>query len=114
MQWLNPNAFVSSLDPSTGACFGGDSSKNCQFGSLRRNALHGPNFAWSDFYLTKWFASTERVKMRFDAQFFNVFNPDPLTFTGVALALAAVALAACVIPALRASRVHPMVALRYE
>jgi hypothetical protein len=29
---------------------------------------------WSDFYLTKWFTVTERVKLRFDAQFFNVFN----------------------------------------
>ena len=26
VQWLNPNAFVSAVDPSTGACFGGDSS----------------------------------------------------------------------------------------
>jgi putative ABC transport system permease protein len=45
---------------------------------------------------------------------FGVPVRDPLTFTSVALALAAVALAACVIPALRASRVDPMVALRYE
>ena len=74
VQWLNPNAFVSSVDPSTGACLGGDSSKNCQFGNLGRNALRGPHFAWSDFYLTKWFPLTERVKMRFDVQFFNVFN----------------------------------------
>ena len=51
VQWLNPNAFVSTVDPSTGACFGGDSPKNCQFGNLGRNALRGPNFAWSDFYL---------------------------------------------------------------
>jgi hypothetical protein len=74
VQWLNPNAFVSTVDPSTGACLGGDSPKNCQFGSLGRNALRGPDFVWSDFYLTKWFPLTERVKMRFDVQFFNVFN----------------------------------------
>jgi hypothetical protein len=32
------------------------------------------NFAWSDFYLTKSFPLTERVKLRFETQFFNVFN----------------------------------------
>jgi len=74
VQWLNPDAFVSTVDPSTGACFGGDSTKNCQFGNLGRNALRGPNFVWSDFYLTKSFSLTERVKLRFDTQFFNVFN----------------------------------------
>jgi len=74
VQWLNPNAFVSTVDPSTGACYGGDSPKNCQFGDLGRNALRGPNFAWSDFYLTKWFPLTERAKIRFDVQFFNLFN----------------------------------------
>ncbi len=74
VQWLNPDAFVSTVDPSTGACFGGDSPKNCQFGSLGRNALRGPHFAWSDFYLTKSFPLTERVRLRFDTQFFNVFN----------------------------------------
>jgi Carboxypeptidase regulatory-like domain len=74
VQWLNPNAFVSSVDPSTGACNGGDSPTACQFGNLGRNALRGPNFFWSDFYLTKWFALSERVKLRFDTQFFNVFN----------------------------------------
>ena len=48
--------------------------KNCQFGDLGRNALRGTNSAWSDFYLTKWFPLTERVKIRFDVQFFNLFN----------------------------------------
>ena len=74
IQWLNPDAFVSVVDPSTGACTGGDSAKNCQFGNLGRNALRGPDFFWSDLYLTKWFQLTERVKLRIDGQFFNVFN----------------------------------------
>ncbi len=74
VQWLNPDAFVSTVDPSTGACYGGDSPRNCQFGNLGRNALRGPNFAWSDFYLTKLFPLSERLKLRFDTQFFNVFN----------------------------------------
>jgi hypothetical protein len=74
LQWLNPNAFVSAVDPSTGQCAGGDDPQHCQFGDLGRNALRGPDFLWSDFYLTKWFPLTERVKLRVEAQFFNVFN----------------------------------------
>jgi hypothetical protein len=74
VQWLNPDAFVSTVDPSTGECLGGNSPKNCQFGTLGRNALRGPDFAWSDFYITKWFPISEHVKMRFDVQFFNVLN----------------------------------------
>jgi hypothetical protein len=74
VQWLNPEAFVSTVDPSTGACFEGDSPKNCQFGNLGRNALRGPNFAWSDFYITKSFSLAEHVRLRFDVQFFNIFN----------------------------------------
>ena len=74
VQWLNPNAFVSAVDPSTGACTGGNNAQNCQFGNLGRNALRGPDFAWSDFYLTKWFTLREHVKLRLEAQAFNVFN----------------------------------------
>jgi hypothetical protein len=74
LQWLNPDAFVSAVDPSTGQCYGGDSAQNCRFGSLGRNALRGPDFLWSDFYLTKWFPLSEHVKLRFEGQFFNVFN----------------------------------------
>jgi hypothetical protein len=74
IQWLNPAAFVSSVDPSTGACAGGDNATNCQFGNLGRNALRGPDFFWSDMYLTRWFQLTERLKLRLDGQFFNVFN----------------------------------------
>ena len=87
IQWLNPNAFVSAVDPGTGACYGGDNPTNCQFGDLGRNSLRGPDFVWSDLYVTRRFRLREGLMLRVDGQFFNVLNhPNfalPLVVAGI-------------------------------
>jgi putative ABC transport system permease protein len=55
------------------------------------------------------------IASHFMAQLLYGVRPtDPLTFAAVALLLIAVALLACYLPARRAIRIDPMIALRYE
>jgi putative ABC transport system permease protein len=45
---------------------------------------------------------------------FEIKPTDPITFSVVTVVLVIVALGACWIPARRATRVHPVIALHYE
>ena len=73
-QWLNPDAFVSVVDPTTGTCTGGDNAANCQFGDAGRNTVRGPHFTDSDITISRTFRLPEHASFRFDVQMFNAFN----------------------------------------
>ena len=50
------------------------SNKDGTFGTSRRNQFHQPSFKTVDFSIIKNTRLTERVKVQFRAELFNVFN----------------------------------------
>lgn len=77
MQWFNPNAFIR---PAAGT-----------WGNLGRGVYQGPGLADLDISLTKMTALTERMKLQFRGEFFNILNhpnfasPNPTVFSGTAI-----------------------------
>jgi len=66
------------------------------------------------FGLLAGLAASQAVTRILASQLFAVSALDPLTFASVAVILVGVAIAACYIPARRAMRIDPVVALRHE
>jgi predicted permease len=74
----------------------------------------GKGVALAVFGITAGIAAALGVTRYLESMLYTVKPIDPMTFICVAALLFAVAVAACYIPASRAMRVDPMVALRYE
>jgi putative ABC transport system permease protein len=82
-------------------------------GDVLRMVLRG-GMEMSGLGLLLGFGGALGVTRLLQTMLFGVGSRDPVTLAAVAVILACVAMLACYIPARRASRVDPVVALRYE
>jgi predicted permease len=86
-------------------------------GAPRNNILRlvlGEGARMAAFGVLIGIAASLAITRLISSLLFGISATDPLTFVGVAVLLSAVALLASYIPARRATRVDPLVALRYE
>ena len=86
----------------------------CVANSVQVNSTFGKYALRDHFGVLLGIGGALAATRALESLLFGVSATDALTFALVALLLALVALLACWIPARRAARVDPMVALRYE
>ncbi len=72
--------------PALGPALAATTRRTASLATLAATPCAVPIFAWSDFYLTKSFSLSEGVKLRFDTQFFNVFNHPNFALPSMVLA----------------------------
>jgi outer membrane receptor protein involved in Fe transport len=70
--WFNPNALTDATLPTSSEVVADPSLAT--YGSLPRNYMRGPGYINLDMALAKTTAISERLKLEFRAEFFNIFN----------------------------------------